>query len=214
MTSLVKICGITREDQAFETARLGADLIGINYWPSSKRYLPAEKASWVSTLPETTRVVGVFVNPTEAYIDEIASMGRLDFVQLHGDESPEFCSRIAGKGLNVIKAFQVRDESSLAQIADFPVKHILLDAYHPTERGGLGETFPWELANTFKRLFPDRFLILAGGLTPDNVDAAVQGVKPFAVDVASGVESGIPGVKDMAKVAQFIRRAKAVAAPA
>lgn len=210
MTPLVKICGITLEDQAYQTAELGADLIGINYWPKSKRYLAPEKAHWVSGLPSTTKIVGVFVNPDPAYIAEIASMGRLDFVQLHGDESPGFCARLIQEGFKVIKAIQVRDESTLAGIADFDVDRVLLDAYHPTERGGLGETFPWELANAFKSRFPERKLILAGGLTPDNVATAVQGVRPYAVDVASGVESGSPGVKDMEKVASFIRAAKSI----
>ena len=111
-------------------------------------------------------------------------------------------------GLRVIKAFQIKDESSLDLISKFPIKDILLDAYHPSERGGLGETFPWALAKTFKQRYPARNLWLAGGLKPENIGEAVQGVSPYAVDVASGVEADAAGIKDMEKVAQFIQNAK------
>lgn len=209
MPTLVKICGVTQEAQGHEIARLGANFIGINYWPGSKRYLPPDKAAWLADLPASVRIVGVFVNPSLNEIQTAARTGRLDFVQLHGDETPEFCAELAVMGYRVIKAFQVRDESSLAAIARFPVSHVLLDAYHPTERGGSGDTFPWELANVFQRQHPETKLILAGGLTPDNVGTAAAGVRPYAVDVASGVEDRIPGIKNLDKVARFIQQAKA-----
>lgn len=208
MSPLIKICGITRHDQALQAAELGASFIGINFWPQSKRYLPVEKAAWLSEMPASTSTVGVFVNPDYAYLEKVISSGLVSIYQLHGDESPCFCAVLLKRGLKIIKAFQVRDETSLERIAEYPVNDILLDAYHPDERGGLGETFPWELALAFKRKYPDRALYLAGGLTPENIGDAVRGVRPFAVDVASGVENGIPGVKDMEKVVQFIQRAK------
>lgn len=209
----MKICGVTLRDQALAIAELGADYLGINLWPHSKRYLPLEKAlEWMKDVPKTTQLVGVFVNPDPGYAQEAMATGLLSYIQLHGDETPEFCADLTARGARVLKAIQVRDEASLDAIGDFSVHDILLDAYHPQARGGIGETFPWSLALEFKQRYPERSLWLAGGLTPDNVAEAVQGVHPHAVDVASGVESGIPGVKDMEKVAQFIRGAKPAAA--
>jgi phosphoribosylanthranilate isomerase len=205
----VKICGVTQHEQALEIAKLGADYIGINFWPHSKRYLAPEKAAkWMRKVPSPTRLVGVFVNPEASYVKEIASTGLLSHVQLHGDESPEFCASLAADGMRVLKAFQVRDESSLVGIEAYDVSDILLDAYTPLARGGTGETFPWELAVEFKQRFPKKSLWLAGGLIPENIAEAVKGVQPYAVDVASGVENGTPGVKVMDKVVRFIREAK------
>ena len=208
MKPYVKICGVTQRDQALQIAALGADYIGINFWPQSKRYLSLDKAAWLSEVPKPTALIGVFVNPDVSYIQEVISTGLVPFVQLHGDESPDFCGSIMQIGLRVIKAFQIKDESSLDVISKFPVKDILLDAYHPSERGGLGETFPWALAKTFKQRYPTRNLWLAGGLKPENINEAVQGVSPYAVDVASGVEADAAGIKDMEKVARFIQNAK------
>jgi phosphoribosylanthranilate isomerase len=206
----IKICGVTRRDQALAIAELGADFLGINFWPKSKRYLPLEEAvGWMREVPASVRLVGVFVNPDMEYVDEVASTGLLSHIQLHGDETPEDCAALAERGSHVMKAFQVRDEASLDAIAAYAVADVLLDAYHPQERGGIGEKFPWELAVSFKRRYPDRLLWLAGGLTPGNVGEAVRGVGPYAVDVASGVEGTTPGVKDMKKVEGFIRAARA-----
>jgi len=207
-TTLVKICGVTQRDQGLAIAELGVHLIGINLWPSSKRYLALENAAWTAELPDTVQTVGVFVNPDLGYIKEAVSSGLLSFLQLHGDETPEFCAEVQALGAKVIKAFQVRNESTLAVIGDYPVKDILLDAYHPNERGGLGETFPWELALSFKRQYPEKVLYLAGGLTADNVASAVSGVRPYAVDVASGVEDMVPGIKNLGKVKRFLNGAK------
>jgi phosphoribosylanthranilate isomerase len=211
LQTLIKICGVTQREQALAIAGLGADFMGINFWPGSKRYLPLEKAAeWLKDVPPSTRLVGVFVNPDPAYLDEVLSTGLLSLVQLHGDEFPDYCASVASRGVRVLKAFQVRDEASLDQIQSYAVTDILLDAYHPHERGGVGETFPWELAIAFAQRFPERSLWLAGGLVAENVGQAVTGVSPYAVDVASGVESGTPGVKDMDKVARFIRAARAI----
>jgi phosphoribosylanthranilate isomerase len=203
-STLIKICGVTQPDQAREIAAMGADFIGINFWPKSKRYLPLAAASWLAEVPRTSRLVGVFVNPDLSYLKEVVELNVLSALQLHGDETPEFCAEAQLLGLPVIKAFQVQDEAMLAPISQHPLQDILLDAYHPQERGGLGHTFPWELATLFQQRHPHHRLYLAGGLTPENVATAVSGLHPYAVDVASGVESGTPGVKDLAKVQAFI----------
>lgn len=203
-STLIKICGVTQPDQAREIAAMGADFIGINFWPKSKRYLPLSAASWLADLPKTSRLVGVFVNPDLSYLKEVVALNVLSALQLHGDETPEFCAEAQTLGLPVIKAFQVADEAMLTPIGLHPVQDILLDAYHPQERGGLGHTFPWELASLFQQRHPAHRLYLAGGLTPENVATAVSGLRPYAVDVASGVESGRPGVKDLTKVRAFI----------
>ena len=207
MSTLVKICGITSRQQAVAIADLGADFIGVNFWPQSKRFLKLDPVQdlieWKRALPGRTQIIGVFVNPPDDH--EFFHLEALDGIQLHGEESPQFCAALTARGFRVIKAFQVRDEASLARIADYDVDDILLDAYAPDERGGSGRTFPWALALRFKEMFPQRRLWLAGGLTPENVAEAAHGVQPYAVDVASGVETGTPGVKDLAKVERFIR---------
>lgn len=203
-STLIKICGVTQPDQAREIANMGADFIGINFWPKSKRYLPLSAASWLADVPRTSRLVGVFVNPDLSYLREAAELNVLSALQLHGDETPEFCAEAQMLGLPVIKAFQVKDEAMLAPIDLHPLRDILLDAYHPQERGGLGHTFPWELATLFQQRHPSHRLYLAGGLTPENVATAVSGLHPYAVDVASGVENGTPGLKDLVKVRAFI----------
>jgi phosphoribosylanthranilate isomerase len=205
---LVKICGLTRPDQARETMALGADFIGINFWPQSRRFVRPSDAGWLTDLPETASRVGVFVNPSQDEVEEIAGADLVSIFQLHGDESPAFCTALEELGFKVIKAFQVRDETSLARIADYGVTDILLDAYHPQARGGIGETFPWRLATRFKERYPDRRLWLAGGLNPDNVAEAIREVHPFAVDVANGVENGRPGMKNLIMVEEFIKAAK------
>ncbi len=199
---------MTRREDAAQIIALGADVIGINFWPQSKRYLPPEKTSWLAELSKSIPLVGVFVNPDLSELNALAEAGSLFMFQLHGDESPEFCARLLERGLKIIKAIQVRDADSLKRIADYPVTDILLDAYHPEHRGGIGGTFPWSLALEFKQMYPDRRLWLAGGLKPENVEAAVQGVLPYAVDVASGVEDATPGMKNLEKVARFIQGAR------
>jgi phosphoribosylanthranilate isomerase len=162
----------------------------------------------VGELTGKAKLIGVFVNPQPRHLDPVLDAMPLAAIQLHGDETPQFCAEWAKKGHRVIKAFQVRDAATLDQIENYDLEDILLDTYHFDQRGGTGETFPWELAREFLRRYPDRKLWLSGGLTPGNVTAAAQGVRPFALDVASGVESGTPGVKDLEKVMAFIRAAK------
>ena len=204
----VKICGITSDEDARQVAAAGADALGINFWPGSKRYVAMESArAW---LPDVVIPrVGVFVNATLAEITAIMESGLIDLAQLHGDETPEFAQALADRGLPFIKALGVKDETSLAGVRNYPTSGILLDAYCPGEYGGAGETFDWTLARKVVDGNPDKRIILAGGLNPDNVRQAAEAVTPFAVDIASGVERS-PGVKDLLKVRQVVERIAAV----
>lgn len=204
----VKICGITQESQARDIIRLGADALGVNFWPKSKRYLPLETAAaWLPNLRAETTLVAVMVNPERPLLDRLIQESLVHILQLHGDESPAEVGRLLDQGAHVIKALQIRDRASLDQIGLFPCETLLLDAYNPGLYGGAGETFPWELAEMAQDLFPDKKIILSGGLTPLNVRQAILETHPAAVDVASGVESS-PGIKDLTLVQEFIEQAK------
>lgn len=209
----VKICGITGPEQAHAIADLGADALGINFWPGSKRYLaPAQAAAWLPALLPRTAVVAVLVNPEPELIDHLAAEPLAHLLQLHGDESPAAVGRLMERGFDVLKALQVRDRASLDAIGDYPCRTLLLDAHNPGSYGGGGTPFPWELFTAARERFPDKTLILSGGLTPANVAEAVRQTRPAAVDVASGVESA-PGIKDLAQVAAFIAAARSGVAP-
>ncbi|OYW72952.1 MAG: hypothetical protein B7Z37_23395 [Verrucomicrobia bacterium 12-59-8] len=204
----VKICGITQPQQAAVLFALGADAVGINLWPKSKRHMPLEVAvSSLQAVAAKHALVAVLVNPDAALLDAAISSGLFQSLQLHGDETPADVQHLMQRGVNVIKALQVRDAASLAQIGEFPCESILLDAYNPGSYGGGGLAFPWELAVRAKEMFPAKQFLLSGGLTPDNVRQAVQQTQPIAVDVASGVES-LPGSKDLLLVARFIAEAR------
>ena len=198
----VKICGITSLEDALTAVEAGADALGFVFHDESPRHVtPDGAAGIIAALPPFIQTVGLFVNRPIEYVNETAARCRLDLVQLHGDEPPEFCNAVARR---VIKAFRVQDITSLDPIRHFRVAAHLLDAYSPTAYGGTGLTFNWDIATVAKEFGP---VILAGGLTPDNVREAVETVQPYAVDVSGGVESA-PGRKDPAKARDFIRRAK------
>jgi len=198
----VKICGITRRQDAEHAIACGADALGLVFYEGSPRHVTPEAARrLVAGLPPFVSLVGLFVNADAETIRRTAETCRLDLVQLHGDESPEQCLL---PGLKVIKALRVRDRQSLRRVDEYRVDGLLLDAWCPDAYGGTGKSFDWGLAAGLARTRP---LILAGGLTPVNVTEAVRRVAPFAVDVSSGVESA-PGIKDPAKVAAFISNAK------
>lgn len=200
----VKVCGVTRLEDALLAARLGADALGFNFWPGSKRYLAAGAArAIVDRLPPFVTPVGVFVNQPEEEIRRAAEESGVRVLQLHGDEPPDLCARLP---LPVVKAVRVAGPPPLESLRAFRVAAFLLDA--PSAGfGGSGTAFDWSLAGGVAALAP---VILAGGLTPENVAEAVRRVRPFAVDVASGVESA-PGVKDPSLVARFIAAAREVA---
>lgn len=198
---LVKICGITRLEDALAAARLGADWVGFNFWPRSRRYItPEEAAPLVAALPPSVVPVGVFVDPDAAELLRAVQVSGVRTVQLHGDEPPAFC---AAAPVPVVKGIRVRDAHSLAALAAYEVSAFLLDSATPGY-GGSGTGFDWSLAAEVAAEVP---LWLAGGLTPGNVGEAVRRVRPRGVDVASGVESG-PGVKDVGLMEAFVRNAK------
>ena len=204
----VKICGLTQRDQSAQVIAAGADALGFNFWPHSKRYLPLEQALlWLPSLPRAAAFVAVLVNPDAALVEALIHSGQFDTLQLHGDESPTNVTDLMARGIHVIKALQVRDESSLDSISDYSCKDILLDAYNPGLYGGAGEPFPWHLFELARQRFPEKTFILSGGLTPENIAQAVTQTRPAAVDIASGVESA-PGLKDLSKVRAFIHNTR------
>jgi phosphoribosylanthranilate isomerase len=206
----VKFCGITRLDDAREAARLGAWAIGLNHHSESPRFCdPARAAEIGAALKRRLEIVGVFVDAT---LDEIASAAEnesLTMIQLHGREGPAFC-REAGRrtGCQVIKALRVRSMADVRAAEAYRTDYHLLDAYQPGRPGGTGESFDWELLAGRRSEVP---LILAGGLTPENVAAAMSASRPYAVDVASGVESQ-PGIKDHGLMAAFLEQAQRASA--
>jgi phosphoribosylanthranilate isomerase len=206
----VKFCGITRLEDAREAARLGAWAIGLNHHPDSPRFCePAAAVEISAAVKRRLEVVGVFVNPTLDQVVTAAEDESLTMVQLHGGEGAAFCREAARRtGCKVIKAIRVRSAADVQAAEAFRTDYHLLDAHRPGAHGGTGASFDWELLADRRSEVP---LILAGGLTPDNVDEAVAMVHPYAVDVASGVESE-PGIKDHALMAAFLERAQAVAA--
>ena len=195
----VKICGITNPDDAFLAADLGAQALGFIFYSKSPRSIKPEAArDIISSLPPLVLSIGVFVDEEAGVVREVAQTVGLDWVQLHGKESPDYCRTL---GRRVIKGFRVQDESSLAVLPDYrdAVQALLLDTYRPGTPGGTGETFDWELARRAQDYGP---IILAGGLTAANISQAITVAQPAAVDVASGVEAG-PGVKDPEKLRAF-----------
>jgi phosphoribosylanthranilate isomerase len=207
-----KICGITTAEDAQAIVSLGADAIGINFWPKSKRYISLEDSGgWLAELAGKVTRVGVFVNATMQELQAAFASGMLDALQLHGDESPDLVASLLEQGVPVFKALGGKNEEVLAEVRSYPgyCESILLDAYAPTQYGGTGETMDWALGHRVVFAEPGRKVVLAGGLVPDNVAKAIEQVRPFAVDVASGVES-LPGKKDLRKVEEFLKAVRGV----
>jgi phosphoribosylanthranilate isomerase len=184
---LIKICGITRPEDAQAAVEAGASAIGFIFWPKSPRFIDPFRARTIAAaLPPFVTPVGVFVNQPAAYVNGVASLVRLGAVQLHGDESIEYAEAIASP---VIRAMRVGD----TRIDFWPAKAmVLLDADDPVRRGGTGQTIDWAAA---AGIAARRKILLAGGLTPENVADAIARVRPFGIDVSSGVERA-PGIKD------------------
>jgi phosphoribosylanthranilate isomerase len=201
----VKICGITNVADGLAAAEAGADLVGLMFAEKSPRLISLVTAAEISrALPPFVLRVGVFVNPEPELVMRAIGECGLSMLQFHGDETPEFCTQF---GVMSMKAFRIRDESSLAALPNFSTEAYLLDAFSASGLGGTGEKFNWDLAIEAKKF--GKPIFLAGGLTPENVAAAVKQVQPFGVDVSSGVESA-PGKKDAAKVKAFIQAVKTV----
>lgn len=197
----VKICGITDVETALFAVQAGADALGFVFARSRRRITPEAAKKIIASLPPETEKVGVFVNERKETIEEIAQFTGLTAVQLHGDESPGFCAQIP---LPVIKALSVKTRKDLEPINHYRCKYILLDSPRGNYYGGNGVTFDWDLLAGLS--FPDKKIILAGGLNADNVQEAMAKVKPYMVDVSSGVETD--GKKDPEKIRRFIERAK------
>lgn len=183
-------------------AEAGADALGFVFYPSSPRCVSVEKArDIIKRLPPYVTTVGVFADQDEKTIQDAVSACGLDIIQLQGKESPEFCERL---GLRVIKAIRVKDRASLQGMERYHVRAYLLDTYRKGIPGGTGESFDWAIAGEAKK---HGRIILAGGLTPENVAEAIDKVQPYAIDVSSGVETS-PGKKDAHKTRRFIAAAR------
>ena len=203
----VKICGLTSVDDAARCIELGADAIGLNFWPGSPRVTDLETArAIVKALGDRAQMVGVFVDFELERVQSILQATGIPWAQLHGDEPPELVSALLPRAY---KALGVEDGSVIHKARRYPGVHRLLDASVSGVPGGTGRTFDWAIA---AEIATERKLTLAGGLTPDNVAQAIRTVRPFRVDVASGVESA-PGRKDPQLVERFIETAKAVPDP-
>lgn len=200
MSIRVKVCGITRVEDALAAVHLGANAVGFVFWERSARYIsPAGARGIVSALPPFVTSVGVYVDPEAGWVDESISVAGLNLLQFHGSESPEFCRQFS---LPYIKAVRVRAGLDLLQYASLYAGAIglLLDTYVEGEPGGTGEAFDW---NLIPRNLPLP-LILSGGLHAGNITSAIQQARPWAVDVSSGVEAA-KGIKDSEKIAAFMR---------
>jgi len=200
----VKICGITRVPDALAACEAGADAVGLMFYEASPRFITrARAAEIVAALPPFVAKVGVFVDAPEDEVRRTINECGLDTLQFHGQESPEYCRQF---GLKVIKAFRIRTAESLAATRAYTQETWLLDSHVEGVAGGTGKSFNWDIAAAAVR--EGGRVLLAGGLTPENAAQAVQQVRPFGLDVSSGVESA-QGVKDPAKIRAFIQAAHA-----
>jgi len=199
----VKVCGMTSLKDALVAVEVGADAVGFIFYKKSPRSVTMKTVrEIVLELPPFVDTVGVFVDETAEQINKIADYCNLDIIQLHGDESPTFCKKIRRK---VIKAFRIKDMQSVKKLSSFQVSGFLLDTFSENLHGGTGKVFDWNLALPAKKFGP---VIMAGGLTPNNVQQAVRQIRPYGVDVCSGVESE-PGIKDHKKVRAFLKNVNA-----
>jgi phosphoribosylanthranilate isomerase len=199
----VKVCGITRTEDALAAVQHGADAVGFVFWHQSARFIsPTQVREIVLRLPPFVSVVGVYVDPSSEWVEETSLTAGLSLLQFHGEESPEFCNQFM---LPYIKALRVREGIDLLQYGKLyhDAKGLLLDTYSAGMPGGTGQVFDW-------RLIPKDFplpLVLSGGLNPDNVAHAIRQVRPWAVDVSSGVEIA-KGIKDVNKISAFMQGVK------
>jgi phosphoribosylanthranilate isomerase len=204
----IKICGITNISDALIAAECGVDALGFIFYPKSQRYVEPEKAKEIigEVRPEIIRV-GVFVNHEVQEVKEIAQFCGLDLIQLHGDESREYCAQFPASSL--IKAVSCQTEEEVRELRNFSVRAILMDGRNPGHYGGTGKISDWRLAIVVKEIYP---LILAGGLNKKNIRKAIETVKPQAVDINSGVEIS-PGKKDPNKIREIMKIARQTNAP-
>ena len=209
----VKFCGFIEREGIQSAIAAGADAIGLNFWPGSKRHVPPETArTWFDNgRPAITRA-GVFVNPRLEEVVSLLHSGLIDVAQLHGDESPAFTRSLLAEGVPVIRAFGFADETSLHRALEHGTPYLLADAPAPGAYGGTGRIIDWESLAGAARHHPDIRLILSGGLNPGNAAAASAAVHPAMLDAASGVEVS-PGIKDPEKCRAFVLAVRGGQAP-
>ena len=193
---LVKVCGITRVDDALAAVGMGADALGFIFWPGSPRFVdPFQARTIVAALPPFVAVVGVFVNQAADHVNGVAALARLTAVQLHGDEDAAYAMAMTRPVVKAVSGAVDREDGWPERVM------LLVDAHDLVQRGGTGRTADWSAA---AQIAQKRRVILAGGLNPDNVNDAVAHVRPFGIDVSSGVESS-PGIKDRNRMAAFFK---------
>jgi phosphoribosylanthranilate isomerase len=197
----IKICGTTNIEDGLGAASLGVDALGFIFAPSPRRVEPAVAKKIILPLPKTLLKVGVFVDEDPREVLRVAEYCGLNALQFNGEESPEYCQKFFHP---VFKAIHIRDFENLKDMGEYRDVSILLDSYSPVQAGGTGKPFPWEVALEAKE---KRNFVLSGGLNPSNVGEAVKKVRPFGVDVCSGVESA-PGKKDLSKMIEFVKEVK------
>jgi len=206
----VKICGITNFEDAAAATEAGADMLGFNFYRPSSRYIEPDRAREIverlssDSQNRSTTMVGVFVDESIDSVVRIVNEVNLDAVQLHGDESPEFCTELKSLLPNkaIIKALRINGSFDPQTASSYSVQAIMLDAFHEQLRGGTGRVIDWDVASTVRDLVPQLFL--SGGLSPENVAEAISRVQPFAVDACSSLESS-PGRKDASRMKEFVR---------
>ena len=201
----IKICGITNTADALAAIECGADMLGFVFTDQSPRQISLTSAiEIIKACPPAIVKVGLFVNQEEELVKDIVKKSQLDYLQFHGQEPPDYCRRVSKSG-KIIKAFRVKDHDSLKILPDYDVEIYLLDSYREDKLGGTGHTFDWDLAISAKDY--GRPIMLAGGLNPENVGQAVSRVRPYAVDVSSGIEK-CPGKKDIKLMKEFIKEVR------
>ncbi len=201
----IKVCGITNIDDAYSAAGCGVDALGFIFYPKSQRYVaPVKAKEMIQKLPSEVIRVGVFVNHTIQEVKEVVQYCGLDLIQLHGDESPEYCARFPMSCL--IKGVSFQREEEIGELRNYPVSAVLMDAHDPGQYGGTGKNSDWKLAIRVKETHP---LILAGGLNRENIREAIEKVRPQAVDINSGVEIQ-PGKKDPRKIKEIVEMVREI----
>lgn len=200
----VKICGITNLKDAEAAVDMGADLLGFNFYPKSKRYIrPDEAVGIIESLPTFVDIAGVFVNATAEYIQKVGEQCFLNWVQLHGDETPEFCDSVFCPGAKIIKAIRIASADDIDKALQYYTDAVLFDGYDPQRYGGTGKSFDWDMISQV-----DKRVFLAGGITPQNAAQAIE-VGVYGIDICSGVEKE-PGKKDHEKMKLLFENIKHV----
>ncbi len=202
----IKICGITNKIDAINAAKLGVEMLGFVFYKKSKRYVePMVVEDIANELPPSLGKVGVFVDEEKDEVIETAENASLEMLQFHGDETPEYCASFRDR-YKVIKAFRLKDKKDLKKVNDYDVDFYLFDTYRRDSVGGTGETFDWKILKDFEVLKP---VILSGGLNPENVGRAISQIRPYGVDVSTGVEES-PGKKSAALMKMFVEKVRKV----